>query len=1032
MNPRLSLRNLNTSRDENNGSHWPGKWLALALLALGCAHAGYALDQNKNTSQYIRDEWNAREGFPGGRVYAITQTPDGYLWIGTENGLVRFDGLQFRLLQHSELGQLPEGPVFSLDVDASGDLWVSQGGPRLFRYHNGAFTDVLAGLPAAGRNVTVFARGRDGELLFWANGTFKYSQGKLQTLVSMEEMPVLVISLAQTPDGKIWMGSKDSGLYFLENEHVYPAGSESPKVNSLLPVGSNELWLGTDDGLLRWAAGRFSRGLTSHQLDHLQVLAMLRDHDANTWVGTSAGLFRVNANGVDSFGKGQGQANEVTALFEDREGNLWVGTTRGIQRIRDAAFTTYRLQGSVAAQDIGPIYVDAQERTWFGGLQGGLFWMKDGEIRPVGVDGLSQDVVYSIAGNKQDVWVGRQQGGLTHLRYSGDSLTGETYTKAQGLAQNSVYAVHQSRDGTVWAGTLSAGISSFKNGGFTTYTTKDGLASNSVASILEAADGTMWFGTPNGVSAFSNGSWRTYNSGDGLPPGTVNSLWEDSSGIVWVGTANGLAFIRSGVVQAPEEVPNSLHEPVLGINGDRSNWLWMSTAKHILRVRRDKVLGLAVTPEDLREYGLADGLQGTEGVRRYRSMVMDTFGQVWISTSGGLSIVNAARPLESGVPAIVHVESISADGRAIVLKEPTRISAPHQRITVSYVGLSLSVPTRVLYRFKVDGFDRDWSEPVAARAAVYTNLSAGPYRFRVIASSSDGLWNGAESSVQFEVEPLLYQSWWFRLACLAAVIVIALALWRLRILQLTSRLNVRFEERLAERTRIAQELHDTLLQGLVSASMQLHVANEYLPTDSPAKPLVGRVLELMRRVVDEGRNAVRGLRSSQSDSLDLAEAFSKVREELSAGSDLEFRVIVEGAVRPLHPLIRDEIYRIGREALTNAFRHSHADTIEVELEFEPDRLRILVRDNGVGVDEDILRAGRDGHWGLSGMHERARSIGAGLRLLSRSRAGTEVELIVPAHVAFESQGRAGASGWFSRLLPSRSQLLERERAGRDQ
>jgi signal transduction histidine kinase len=271
--------------------------------------------------------------------------------------------------------------------------------------------------------------------------------------------------------------------------------------------------------------------------------------------------------------------------------------------------------------------------------------------------------------------------------------------------------------------------------------------------------------------------------------------------------------------------------------------------------------------------------------------------------------------------------------------------------------------------------------------------------------------------VDFEVEPALWQTWWFRTTFAMLLASVVLLSYRLHLRRLTQQLKMRFEERLAERTRIAQELHDTLLQGFLSASMQLHVANDQLPADSAAKPLVNRVLTLMGRVIEEGRNAVRGLRSVQDASQDLGQAFSRVAQELVVQKEVDFRVVMEGQPRALHPVIRDEVYRIGRESLMNAFRHSRASRIEVEVDYSSSNLRVLVRDNGIGIDPQVLRAGRDGHWGLPGMRERAENVGAKLRVLSRSAAGTEVELTVPGHVAFQSHTSARPRQWFTRFNP---------------
>jgi signal transduction histidine kinase len=291
--------------------------------------------------------------------------------------------------------------------------------------------------------------------------------------------------------------------------------------------------------------------------------------------------------------------------------------------------------------------------------------------------------------------------------------------------------------------------------------------------------------------------------------------------------------------------------------------------------------------------------------------------------------------------------------------------------------------------------------------------------------------NGVLAIARVEGKPVFWRARWFQLSLALAGMAAVLALHQHRLHQLTKQLNVRFEERLAERTRIAQELHDTLLQGFLSASMQLHVAVDQVPDDSPAKPRLRRVLDSMGHVVEEGRNAVRGLRSPERGSDDLEQAFSRIGSELDISDTLGFRVIVEGTPRPLHPVIRDEVYRIGREALVNAFRHSKASSIEVEVTYAANHLRLLVRDNGCGIDPQFVRAGRDGHWGLSGMRERAEAVGAQLKLWSRAGAGTEVELSVPRHVAYQATSSARRPTWFAwwpsrRTTPASQEPRDRE------
>jgi len=275
-------------------------------------------------------------------------------------------------------------------------------------------------------------------------------------------------------------------------------------------------------------------------------------------------------------------------------------------------------------------------------------------------------------------------------------------------------------------------------------------------------------------------------------------------------------------------------------------------------------------------------------------------------------------------------------------------------------------------------------------------------------------------------EPALWQRWWFPFVCVIAGVFAILGFHRLRLHQTTRKLSVRFEERLAERMRVAQELHDTLLQGVLSASMQLHVAVDQMPADSPARPALNRVLQLMAQVVEEGRNTVRGLRSSVENGRDLGHSFSRIPQDLSIQQEIGFRVIVEGPALPLRPAIRNDVYSIGREAVVNAFRHSRASNVEVELEYTANQLRVLVRDNGCGIDPDVLHSGRDGHWGLSGMRERAERIGGSLKVSSSAASGTEVDLRVPSRCAFESYRSDRASKWFAKLYARDQAASKRE------
>src|SRR5215813_3931528 len=1003
------------------------KWI-LVSLAIAC-YAGNvkALNPNRAMSEYVRDRWEAQEGFPGGPVYAITQTADGYLWLGTENGLVRFDGLEFKLFNQTNSNVLPPGPVIDLITDGDGNLWIRPQTKKLLRYKDGQFYDVTPELDQSPMGITAMCRGINGAALFAVRtkGVYTYRAGRFSELISSD---LLIISITQTGDGVVWMGSRDIGLIYVNEGRMSALTKELPdiKINSLLAV-DREVWIGTDNGLVRWNGRETNNADLPDALKHTQITSLTRDSGSNLWVGAPKGLTRLNAGRASLLQDSGNGASEVNATFEDRERNLWIGTGRGLERLRDSPFITYSASQDPSAQSSGLVYFDEQGRKWLAPSEGGLYWQKDSKTSYVKSDGLDHDVVYSLTGNKDELWIGRQRGGLTRLRIKNGSVTSQTYTHADGLPQNSIYSVYQSRDGTVWVASVSGGVSRFNDGRFTTYTVGNGLPSNTVTSILEDADGTIWFATTNGLTSLSQGRLKIFGETDGLPSGRINCLFEDRDHALWIGTDSGVAIFRSGKLQVAREVPNTLQESVQGIAEDRGGTLWLATANHILRVNRDRLISGTVSEADVREFGLADGLRSVETLKRDRTVIEDRYGQIWFATYRGISVVDPSLITDYSVPALVHIETVIADGSPLDLQKPISILGARQRITFSYAGLSLSIPERVRFRYKLDPYDQHWSDPVTAREVPYTNLGPGFYTFRVMASNSSGIWNGLESTIQIEIQPFIWQTWWFRFLIAMAGGLTILFLYRLKLHRLTRQMDLRFEERLAERTRIAQDLHDTLLQGFLSASMQLHVAADQVPDDLPAKPLVNRVLELMREVIEEGRTTLKGLRLTSS-APDLAQSFSGIQDELASSERIDYRITVEGPTRQLHPVIRDEIYHIIREALVNAFRHARAKNIEVELEYGPKRMRVLVRDDGRGIDTQVLVSGREGHWGIPGMRERAEEIGAKLKLWSSEGAGTEVELSIPGQIAYELHSSRRGLSWLAKLYPFKSNSNGRREA----
>ncbi|SEF52173.1 Two component regulator propeller [Bryocella elongata] len=962
-------------------------------------------------AQYTHDFWGSEQGFPGAAVFAIAQSGDGYMWFGTERGLVRFDGFEFTLVDVPQKGHAPLGAVRGLVCDRHGDMWIRLDGSRLMRYHAGTFENVLERYSMSEVVFTSMTLGRDGEVLLWGprNSTVRFRNGGFERLSPRERTDGIVVSELEAADGTVWLGTRDQGLYHFGPDGLLSSNPDSStnSVNALASAEDGGILLGTDNGMMLWKNGQLERVplMVGHGSAPVQVRALTKDREQNLWVATDHGLLRRDRAGqVTSVSFPAGDAAEVSAVYEDHDGDIWFAGPSGVERLRDGMFTSFRFADLHIQGHGGPIFVDAEGRTWFAPASGGLYTMQNGKVARVSVDGLDHDVVYSMSGGGGEVWLGRQQGGLTELVRRGDAWEAKSWLERDGLPQNSVYTVHRAKDGSVWAGTVSAGLALLRNGKVTTYSVANGLDSNAVFSATEGADGTMWFTSPNGLVCFRDGVFRTYVAGTEPLSPNVRTAFEDREHTLWVGTSRGIGWFSNGRVNVPTTLPLPLNEAVIGIAQDERGFLWIATTEHILRVNRERLLSGSLSDAEVASFGSTDGLSEVEGVRRDRSVVSDAHGHVWLSLANSIAVADVESAVGYIGPTGVRIESIASSGPPLPMGGLLTLPSGTHSLTIRYSGTNMAVPQRTRFRYRLDGSDQGWSSDTSLREVVYTNLTAGSYVLRIMASNGLGEWTGEETTLHVRIQPAFWQTWYFRLFAVMVVFAAAAGLHRLRTTQLTERLNIRFRDRLAERTRIAQDLHDTLLQGVLSASMQLNLAHDRIPDEVAAKPMLSRVLHLMRQVSDEGRRAVCGLRAPET-TVRLEEAFSTLAFDLHADESLVYRVFVQGETLPVVSVARDEIFRIGREAVVNAFRHAMAHNVTVELEYARRSFRMVIRDDGSGIEPVVLKHGRDGHWGLAGMRERASSIGSELRICSRVGEGTAVYLTVPGSVAYADRGR---------------------------
>jgi signal transduction histidine kinase len=985
-------------------------WIAFILLAICFAWGGATLlrAQNLTLRQMDHTAWTARDGAPIG-VNSIAAAQDGTLWLATRGGLYHFDGLHFSAyLPPAGEPSLPSIEMRSVYMASDGALWVVPWLNDLVRIKGGHLRvfDQRDGL--AGGPVVQVLQAPDRSMWALSGGVLYKQTGDIWQKAFPQAQEIgEVIHFFFDRAGTLWIATRDF-IYFIPKGSSVPqkTNEKSGSVSDFVEMADGSLWI----NLLPPAAiirrlsvpGHPSQSPLSYSVE---ASGITLDPKGNLWVASNrngvqriaadilkpqeSGSIRTTNPGVQKYDPPAGLSGlGVFTIFDDANGTIWAGTTRGLDRFRMPTLT--KLPDSSIEGDVG-ITACPNGKVWMGS---GDFLIsvtgetithyKKGELWGLYCD-RNNTVWFNRGGKIVQVRNGKEQSmpvPQANLPYCVVQLVGD--------AEN-LYALC-SRSG-LWRHSDNRWIR-IEGSGF---------PKEPPVAIMQDTLGRIWAGySGNKVGLVDGNSARTYSVDDAPGLGNVQAILVTRRAVL-AGGAHGLAALRGDRFQSLLTTDLDAVQGVSGLVEAHNGDLWLNGARGVFRissVELTKALqwgGYRMHSERFSGDGLVGfAYQGYE----LPSAVIAPNGRIWIATSSTAVYVDPDRIRADTVPAITSIQGFT-DNEVQRFEAYSKIDPGKHTLRIRYFGAHLNAPERVTYRYRLDGQDQGWQEVGSRTEAVYTNLRPGTYTFHVAASNGEDVWSEAPSTLQFEVIPAFYQRWWFLSLCLVAVLLLIGVAFRMRFEYATTQMRRRLEERAQERIRIARDLHDTLLQGIQGLILCFHSDIEEVPEDQPARGMLEKTLNRAEDVIAEGRERVRSLRSEESTANDLPTALAQVSALVPSNGTTSIEFLVEGEPRSLRTIVYDEIYFIGREAISNALRHANATRIEVEITYGSTHLRLRCRDNGTGMSKQQLEAGSPiGHWGITGMKERASRVGAKLDIWSTPGAGTEVEVNVPAATAY--------------------------------
>ena len=969
-------------------------WICQLLASVCLSSLAFA-----QYSPYRFDHWTTDNGLPQNTVNRVIQTRDGYLWMTTYDGLVRFDGLRFVVFDKSNTPGINSNRLVGLVEDRDGSLLIGAQGAGLTRYHRGTFksyttadglpADDLAGMfldmsgslvintrkgpvylqdgaivPAPLQNQRrEFYRTPSGAVVTMDGDRLRHVKDGRSTYYSLKPARTFPgLFFTEDRQGRLWLGD-GSDLYFLHDGEV----TRFPEVSSLRPECEDEdggIWFSStcpEGGYpLRFKDGKFTTFSEADGIRKATINSIVTDREGSIWFATTRGLFRARKRFLTAYSTANGLAsNEAYPLTQSRDGQIWVGTTRGLNRV-SLVDGTFESSAPLASDtNVQALLADDSGRVWVGNLNG-VTRLAGGRTEVIAAL-LKRGTVHDIEPARDgSYWVGTRNG---LFRVQGDDVVAQ-YTATDGLPGDDVVAIHEDRHGALWLGT-QGGLARLQDGKFAAYTVADGLAGASVRTIHEDAEGTLWIGTYDaGLSRFKDGKFFTYRTEQGL--------------------------FNNGVFQILE---------------DRRGYFWINCNKGIYRVSRRDLNELAegrISRVHSVPFGKDDGMLDTEGNGgRQPAGFKAADGKLWFPTMGGVVVIDPDAAPVNSLPPPAMIESVAIERGMVDYSQGVTVAPGRRDLEIAYTGVSLIRSERVTFKYRLDGLDTKWVDAGTRRAAYFPYLAPGTYTFHVVAANSDGVWNTEGASLRIVVQAPFYRTAWFITLMVIGVALVGVQAYRSRLAQWRQRQEEQeaFSRRLiesqeGERKRIAADLHDGLGQSLLVIKNRALVGGLSPEDAGTSKEQFDEISLTASQAIEEARRIAYDLRPYHLDRLGLTQSLEEMVERVAGSTTTRFQVNI-----PLLDGVFDNegeaiFYRIVQESLSNIVKHSQAAEASIAIQREEDSITLIVRDNGKGFKASQRHDAQSG-FGLIGLAERVRMLAGHYTLESAPNQGTTITMTFP-------------------------------------